>query len=319
MFSCLRHLSYHGASCIRQPCLLLGRHGRQQQFAGRSQHLPPAALKGPGDPTVMRRYIDIMDADDDADDDFLEEEQSDSTAKPQQRQTHLVAPDPNNPKNVKIRTSQYISSSTSLTTCPKDGRPEFAIIGRSNVGKSSLINMLTKNRNLALTSKQPGKTKCINHFLINGSWYLVDLPGYGYAKSSQKTRMDWNDFTKKFFTQRSTLLCVLLLVDASIPPQQVDLECAGWLTSSEVPFMVIFTKADKRKRGAGRVEENVSAFLAAMQADLGALPDSFLTSAEAGTGGSDLLRHLSALRESYLAAVGKPSAASPLLAAARPR
>lgn len=161
-----------------------------------------------------------------------------------------------------------------------------------------------------------GKTKCINHFLINGSWYLVDLPGYGYAKSSQKTRMDWNSFTKTFFIQRETLLCVLLLVDASIPPQQIDIECAGWLTTQEVPFMVVFTKADKSKRGAGRVEDNVSAFLQSLQADLGALPDSFLTSAEAGTGGGDLLRHLSALREAWLAAVGNPAATSPLIAQA---
>lgn len=151
---------------------------------------------------------------------------------------------------------------------------------------------------------------------MNGSWYLVDLPGYGYAKSSQTMRLDWNKFTKKFFLERRTLLCVLLLVDASIPPQQVDLECAAWLTSAEVPYMVVFTKADKTKRGGSRVEENVSAFLGALQTDIGAIPDSFLTSSEAGTGGGDLLRHLAGLRESWLAAVGKPAKASPLITAA---
>lgn len=148
---------------------------------------------------------------------------------------------------------------------------------------------------------------------MNNSWYLVDLPGYGYAKSSQDTRVEWNKFTKKFFLERRTLLCVLLLVDASIPPQQVDIECAAWLTSSEVPFMVVFTKADKNKRNGTRVDDNVSAFLETLQADVGAVPDCFLTSAEAGTGGNDLLRHLAGLRESWLAAVGKPARASPLI------
>lgn len=126
--------------------------------------------------------------------------------------------------------------------------------------------------------------------------------------------MDWNNFTKKFFLERETLLCVMLLVDASIPPQQVDLECADWLTSAEVPYIVVFTKADKTKRGGTAVEDNVAAFLDAIQAHVGALPESFLTSSQSGTGGQDLLRELAALREAWLAAVGKPTKkTSPLL------
>ncbi|KAF0912628.1 hypothetical protein E2562_015302 [Oryza meyeriana var. granulata] len=134
----------------------------------------------------------------------------------------------------RVKEAEFVKSSARARDCPKDDRPEFAVLGRSNVGKSSLINALIRRKEAALTSKKPGKTQTINHFLVNKSWYLVDLPGYGFAAASQSARMDWSSFTKGYFLNRDTLVGVLLLVDASIPPQKIDLDCANWLGRNNV-------------------------------------------------------------------------------------
>jgi GTP-binding protein len=153
---------------------------------------------------------------------------------------------------------------------------------------------------IAMNKRHAGKTRCINHFLINEAWYLVDLPGYGYAKSSKDKRLSWNAFTKQYFLKRETLVSVLLLVDSSIPPQQIDLECATWLSESQVPYMLVFTKADKKKKKGPNVEENVNAFLDMVQAAFRWVPDSFLTSASEGQGRGDILAHLSSLQQAWL-------------------
>ncbi|KAL6777565.1 ENGB1 [Auxenochlorella protothecoides x Auxenochlorella symbiontica] len=134
----------------------------------------------------------------------------------------------------RVKSATFVKSSVTVDQCPHATHPEFAVIGRSNVGKSSLINMLTKRTSLAMVSKTPGKTRCINHFLINNSWYLVDLPGYGYAKTSKANVKLWNDFTREYFVNRETLVAVLLLVDASIPPRDLDVEAAAWFASADV-------------------------------------------------------------------------------------
>ncbi|GAB5363316.1 hypothetical protein AAMO2058_000872600 [Amorphochlora amoebiformis] len=158
---------------------------------------------------------------------------------------------PGLPKPGKIRISQstFAGTSKSIHYCPPPRYVEFAVIGRSNVGKSSLINALTGNKKLAEVSKQPGKTRSINHYLIDDSWYLVDLPGYGYAKVAMTERFGWHKATQQYFTKRPTLALVMLLIDSSIPPQKIDLECANWLGEAQVPFMLVFTKVDKSKKG----------------------------------------------------------------------
>ncbi|KAI8477370.1 MAG: P-loop containing nucleoside triphosphate hydrolase protein [Monoraphidium minutum] len=208
------------------------------------------------------------------------------------------------PTNVRIRTAEFVKSSVEVGQCPKEGPPEFAIIGRSNVGKSSLINMLTGRKSLAQVSKEPGKTQCINHFIINGSWYLVDLPGYGYAKRSKDMRRVFDTFTKAYFRQRGTLAMVLLLVDASIPPQPVDLDYAAYLASAGVPFSLVFTKADKRKKGGPGCAANVAAFKRALLEGRGLplLPPSVVTSAAEGAGKGELLAFLASLRGMWEAA-----------------
>ncbi|KAG7942549.1 hypothetical protein I3843_16G109000 [Carya illinoinensis] len=138
----------------------------------------------------------------------------------------------------RIKEVEFVKSSGRAKDCPKDDRPEFAILGRSNVGKSSLINALVHKKEVALTSKKPGKTQLINHLLVNKSWYIVDLPGYGFAKAPDASRMDWSSFTKGYFLNRDTLVAVLL-IDASVPPQKIDLDCANWLGRNNIRFAVV--------------------------------------------------------------------------------
>ena len=146
---------------------------------------------------------------------------------------------------MKISSVKFISSSTSIKQCPqKENIPEYAFIGRSNVGKSSLINFLT-NSKTAKISSTPGKTQLINHFLINKSWYLVDLPGYGYAKTSKQKRLEFNTFTKKYLLNRKNLICVFVLIDIRLSPQKMDIEFINWLGYNEVPFIRVFSKCDK--------------------------------------------------------------------------
>jgi GTP-binding protein len=159
-----------------------------------------------------------------------------------------------------------------------------------------------------------GKTRCINHFLINDSWYLVDLPGYGYAKASQDKRVAWNEFTKTFFLERTQLVTVFLLVDSSVPPQQIDIECSVWLAEANVPFTIIFTKADKAKKRSLGIEENVSAFCQTVEDAIGRQTPAFLTSAANGTGAASVLRHVGVLRQEFEVERSGLRLSSPLLA-----
>lgn len=203
------------------------------------------------------------------------------------------------PRGVRVKTAEFIKSSVNVEQCPPPRFPEFAVIGRSNVGKSSLINLLTGRSSLAMVSKTPGKTRCINHFLINGAWYLVDLPGYGYARTSKGNVVEWNRFTREYFTERETLVTVLLLVDASIPPMALDVSCAAWFAEAEIPFTIVFTKLDKRKKGGPPAEENIAAFEAQVEEACGYLPPTILTSSKSGKGRNELLAHVAQLREFF--------------------
>jgi GTP-binding protein len=165
--------------------------------------------------------------------------------------------------------------------------PEFAFIGRSNVGKSSLINMLMGMKNLAKTSSEPGKTRLINHFIVNNEWYLVDLPGYGFAKALRTSREKWLKFIRKYILERKNLFCMMVLIDIRLEPQQNDLEFMNWLGENEIPFVMIFTKTDKIGRDA--IAKNLAAYHEEMFKSWEELPQIFITSAEKGTGRDELL------------------------------
>ncbi|RAL42933.1 hypothetical protein DM860_009715 [Cuscuta australis] len=197
----------------------------------------------------------------------------------------------------KINNVEFVKSSNRVKDCPKDNRPEFAMLGRSNVGKSSLINALVRKKEVALTSKKPGKTQLINHFLVNKSWYIVDLPGYGFANASESAKMDWSSFTKGYFLNRETLVSVLLLVDASVPPQKIDLDCANWLGRNNIPMTFVFTKCDKMKGGKARLpHENVREFQELLKQNYRQIPPWIMTSSVSGLGRDELLLHMSQLR-----------------------
>ncbi len=194
---------------------------------------------------------------------------------------------------MKINLARFVTSNTDYQKCPPHNKPEFAFIGRSNVGKSSLINMLANNNKLAKSSSTPGKTQLINHFLINESWYLVDLPGYGYAKVSKTNRKDWQKFIRDFILERTQLTCLFVLIDSRHEPQKIDVEFVSWLGSKSIPIAIVFTKADKSKPGA--VQRNVDLFRAAMAEAWDELPDMFITSAENATGKEELLNYIGAV------------------------
>jgi len=201
----------------------------------------------------------------------------------------------------KIKQAEFITSSVKYSQCPRDTKPEFAVIGRSNVGKSSLINMLTNNGKLAKISKTPGKTQTINHFLINKKWYFVDLPGYGYAKVSKVQRMEFFGFTKEYFLKREQLVHVMLLVDASIPPTSADKEVLVWLKEAEVPISIVFTKTDKKKKKLPKPVENMTAFVEyadSVYADSDDPPVAIATSSKNKKGRDDVLKYLASIRAS---------------------
>ncbi|GAX74646.1 hypothetical protein CEUSTIGMA_g2094.t1 [Chlamydomonas eustigma] len=204
-------------------------------------------------------------------------------------------------ENTRVKKATFVKSSPSVKLCPPDRYPEFALIGRSNVGKSSLINCLTEHNGLAKVSKEPGMTKLINHYLINDTWCIVDLPGYGFAKTAGKEARDsWIKFTKDFFISRDNLVHVLLLVDASTPPQQLDMECANWLAECEVPFAFVFTKIDSNKKEGPTCSKNIRAFKQMLAKDWEELPWCFETSSKTGSGKSELLGYLASLRALHL-------------------
>ncbi|KAH8954685.1 hypothetical protein BDL97_08G093000 [Sphagnum fallax] len=213
--------------------------------------------------------------------------------------SNIVISGPDLGRTAQVKEAEFIKSSSKETECPTEGFPEIALVGRSNVGKSSLINAMVQRKELAQTSKKPGKTQLINHFLINKKWYLVDLPGYGFAKAPTAIRTDWNEFTKDYFLNRKTLVTVLLLVDACIPPQQIDLDCVDWLGRNKIPVTIVFTKCDrkkKKKNGGRNPEENIQDFLEKLKAFFDDTPPWIMTSATTGQGRDELMRHLAQLR-----------------------
>ena len=183
-----------------------------------------------------------------------------------------------------------------MASCPRSTLPEYAFIGRSNVGKSSLINMLTRNPKLAKTSQKPGKTLLINHFLIDDKWHLVDLPGYGYAQAGQKQREKLRLMIERYCLLRQELCSLFVLVDCRHEPQQIDLAFMEWLGENEVPFAIVFTKGDKL--GKVRLRENVEAYKQKMLETWVELPPVFVTSAETGMGGDELLQYIESINES---------------------
>ena len=189
-----------------------------------------------------------------------------------------------------IQSRQFIGSFNTLADLPKSEMPEFCFIGRSNVGKSSLINYITGKKDLAKVSSTPGKTQSFNYFLINKNWHLVDLPGYGYAKRSKTLRASWNTEMHRYFIERETLLCVFVLIDSRIPPQKLDLELIHFLGENEVPFSLVFTKADKREFKA--CTQNIKVFKSELLKTWEALPTSFITSSEEKQGGDLILEFI---------------------------
>lgn len=189
-----------------------------------------------------------------------------------------------------IQQAEFVISSPDVASCPRSRLPEYAFIGRSNVGKSSLINMLTHNPKLAKTSQKPGKTLLINHFLIDKRWHLVDLPGYGYAQAGQKQRDKLRVMIERYCLLRQELCSLFVLIDCRLEPQPIDLEFMEWLGENEVPFAIVFTKADKL--GKVRLRENVEAYKAKLLETWIELPPIFVTSAEDKTGEDELLAYI---------------------------
>ncbi len=191
---------------------------------------------------------------------------------------------------MKINFAEFTISSTDVNKCPASDKPEYAFIGRSNVGKSSLINMLTGRKKLAKISSTPGKTMLINHFIINKEWYLVDLPGYGFAKRSKSERQKWEKMIEKYILNRTNMLTLFLLIDVRIPPQQIDLDFMEWLAVSHIPFAIVFTKADKLK--ANQVSSNIIKYNNTLSEKWEEIPPTIVTSSSTDMGKDDLLSYI---------------------------
>ena len=197
-----------------------------------------------------------------------------------------------------IKTATFVVSNTKVSALPLPNMPEYAFIGRSNVGKSSLINMLVNQQGLAKTSQRPGKTQLINHFLINEKWYIVDLPGYGYAKVSKSSREKWEKFIRNYLTKRESLQCVFVLIDSRLEPQKIDLEFCSWLGECQIPFALVYTKADKQS--APKTDQNVAKFNKALLGWFEEVPPFFVTSAEKGQGKDQILQFIHEINEDFV-------------------
>lgn len=191
---------------------------------------------------------------------------------------------------MKITSADFVMSNTEVQKCPAPNKPEYAFIGRSNVGKSSLINMLSGRRKLAKISSTPGKTILINHFIINKDWYLVDLPGYGFAKRSKTERAKWEKMIKKYILNRTNMLTLFVLVDSRITPQKIDLEFIDWLGVSGIPFVIVFTKSDKLK--PGQLASNVETYKDKLLESWDEIPPLIITSSSDTTGRDDVLNYI---------------------------
>lgn len=197
---------------------------------------------------------------------------------------------------MEIKSAEFVISSSRADMCPKSDIPEYAFIGRSNVGKSSLINMLTKNPKLAMTSSTPGKTLLINHFLINKEWFLVDLPGYGFALRGKKMMEKIKNLIEYYVLEREQLTCLFVLIDSRHEPQKIDLEFIEWLGENEVPFAIIFTKADKQS--ASKTKQNVNNYIEELKKQWEELPPYFVSSSEKGIGRQDILNYIEEINKS---------------------
>lgn len=198
---------------------------------------------------------------------------------------------------MEVKQSAFAGSYAKESQCPRDGKPEYAFIGRSNVGKSSLVNMLTKRKSIARISRTPGKTQLLNYFLINGSWYLVDLPGYGYAKISKKKRQEWQRMIRTYLKTRYTLQSAFVLIDSNVPPQQIDLDFMNELGAEQIPFSIVYTKADRLK--PQELEDNIAEIRKAILNDWEDLPPEFITSSNTGRGREELLAYIDQVNEQY--------------------
>ena len=197
---------------------------------------------------------------------------------------------------MEIKSAEFVISNADVKKCPADGKVEYAFIGRSNVGKSSLINMLTRNKKLAMTSATPGKTLLINHFLINKSWYLVDLPGYGFAQRNKKTQEKITKIIEDYILTREQMANLFLLIDIRLEPQKIDLEFMEWLGENSIPFAIVFTKADKLTNGKNK--SNVQKYLSKIKQSWEELPPYFITSSESRLGRDELLDYIDQINKS---------------------
>ncbi len=199
---------------------------------------------------------------------------------------------------MKIKKAEFVISNTDINLCPKDGKPEYAFIGRSNVGKSSLINMLCERNKLAKTSGKPGKTQLINHFIINDEWYIVDLPGYGYAKVAKSSRAKWEKFIAEYLTKRETLTNVFVLIDSRLEPQKIDLEFMNWCGEKEIPFSIVFTKIDKLSSSA--LQKNLAKYKKELLKTWEELPPIFTSSATGKFGREKILNYIDHINSELL-------------------
>jgi GTP-binding protein len=198
---------------------------------------------------------------------------------------------------MKIKTAEFVISNTDYKLCPAPKMAEYAFIGRSNVGKSSLINAMVNHKHLAKTSGRPGKTQLINHFIINKEWYLVDLPGFGYAKISKSMRAEFHDMISEYLLNRSNLMCLFVLIDSRHKPQAIDQEFMKWLAEKGIPFVMVFTKTDKLGKVA--LAKNIGAYKVEMQKEWGELPQIFITSAEKKTGTQEIADFIETLNPQF--------------------
>lgn len=196
-----------------------------------------------------------------------------------------------------IQDVQFVGSYPDVDQCPKHGYPEYAFIGRSNVGKSSLINLLTGRKEIAHISKQPGKTQSINYYAVNERWFLVDLPGYGYAKVSKKMRAQWDRMIRGYLRKRLLLQCTFILIDANVAPQEIDLEFINWCGEAGIPFVICYTKTDRLK--PEEAQANMEAFQQAMLQTWNSLPPQFETSSVKGVGREEILTFIDSINEQF--------------------
>lgn len=199
---------------------------------------------------------------------------------------------------MEIKDAKFLISQSDPSKCPKPDKPEYAFIGRSNVGKSSLINMLTRKKGLAKTSATPGKTQLINHFIVDNAWYLVDLPGYGYAKASKRSRESWGKMIRNYILNRKNLLTLFILIDCRLEPQAIDLSFVNWAGGRQIPIALVFTKSDKLSRQ--QLVYSVELFKKELRKNWEELPLMFITSAEKHSGRADILDYIQQVNSEFL-------------------